>query len=328
MKVFGWDGIFADWRSLMAAILHWLDGENPYDFYTGFSGEFYDAGYFAYPPPALFIATPLALMPWWLSAVLVQAIAIVAFERWARGTTGRSALMWILLWPPLMQGLYIGQTTLLFLMALLLAERAANQQNDRMAGLILAFALLKPQVGIFAIAYLLIVSLWMRRWRLIGVFTLATAVLWGGALLLAGPQIYIQWLNGLNAYRYALPDQPTISFPLGPLVVLLAMLLWRRNLRDIFGLALLLNTLLYPLSVLYIISPIAAVVIRWRHDWQLWAVALGWIVPIMFTFVASTYNPVLWYAQIQLFAAFALLVGLLPIMHLWRRPASVTVAPE
>ncbi|NCC32511.1 MAG: DUF2029 domain-containing protein [Chloroflexia bacterium] len=321
MKIVGsWIPFLGDWRSLMAAVLHWFQGGDPYGAYSGFYGALYDAGYFAYPPPVLLLAAPLALLPWWLSGILIQVVAVLAFERWSRLMTSRSALIWILLWSPFVQGLFIGQTTLLFLTALLWAECAMHQRNDRWAGLFLALALLKPQVGLLAIAYLLIFSLWRRRWDLLGAFMLTTMVLWGGAFLILGAEIYAQWVQGLNAYRGALPDQPLLTLPLGLVLFLLSLLLWRQHRSDGFGLALLLNTLLYPLSVLYIISPLAPVVIRWRHDWQAWALVLGWLLPISFTVLATNFHIfVPWNYQIQAFAAATLLVGLLPHLSLAKR---------
>ncbi len=301
---------FADWRSLMAALLHWFNGGDPYGPYVGLTGIAYDAGYFAYPPPVLLLAAPLALLPWWLSGLLVQSLAIWGFERWARRTTGRSALIWLLLFPPLLQGLQIGQTTLLVLVALVLGEQNYRERRDVRAGLLLALAILKPQVGALAIGFLLFDGLRTRRWRMLGAFALASALLWGGAALIIGPQIYGQWLDGLNAYRSALPDRPMLFLPLGPLVALAAFLLWRRNSDDYFALALLINTLLYPLSVLYIVSAVAFVVIRWRRDWELWPLALGWLVPVIFAQLPATAE--LRIASIQAAVICGLLVGLLP----------------
>lgn len=318
--------IFADWHALMAAVSHWLSGGDPYGTYPMSSGFVHMPGYFAYPPPALLLAAPLALLPWWLSALLVQSIAILSFERWSWRMTGRSAIVWIVLWPPLLQGLQIGQTTLLFLSFALLAERDASERRDLRAGVLLALAMLKPQLAICAVAYLLLTSLRARRWKLLGTFALTSAMLWGGVVLVAGPQIYLQWLDGLNAYSRALPDRPMIFLPLGPIIILLSFLLWRRRSGDGFGLALLINTLIYPLSVLYIISPLASVVIRWRHDWQIWAVALSWAVPIIFSFLP--YMPEFWFAQIQLILALGLLVGLLPTVHLLQRRRAVPSSSE
>ncbi|HMQ31699.1 MAG TPA: glycosyltransferase 87 family protein [Chloroflexaceae bacterium] len=304
-----------DWLSLMAALWHWFAGGNPYGAYPGLDGQVYAAGYYGYPPPTLILAAPLALLPWWLSGLLVQAGAIVGFDRWARRVTGRSQLAWLVLFPPLFQGLLIGQTTLLVLVALMFAELSYREGRDTRAGLLLALAILKPQVGILAIGYLLFEGLRAGRWRVPGAFALASALLWGGTALLAGPQIYAQWLDGLRAYSASLPDRPMVFLPLGPLVVLAAVTLWRRADGDTFTLALLLNTLIYPLSVLYIVSAVGFVVIRWRRDAQVWPLALCWLAPAVFARLPATLD--MWIASIQVVVICALVVGLLPPLH-WR----------
>lgn len=305
--------LFGDWRSLMSALLHWFNGGDPYGPYMGPNGWIYEAGYFAYPPPVLLLAAPLALLPWWLSLLLVQTLAITGFELWARRTSGRSALLWLILFPPLFQGLQIGQTTLLALAALMLGELSFRSRQDARAGLLLALAALKPQVGALAIAYLLCAALRARRWRALGAFALASAALWGGAALVAGPQIYAQWLAGLQAYQAALPDRPMLFLPLGPLVALAAVALWRRSGRDYFGLALLLNTLIYPLSVIYIVSAIAMLVIRWRRDWELWPLALCWLPPLLFARLPVSQETLI--ASVQAVVALGLLVGLMPALR-------------
>jgi hypothetical protein len=309
------DSFFADWRALMAALLHWFAGGNPYGAYRGLNGVLYEAGYFAYPPPALLLAAPLAVLPWWVSGLLVQAAAIIGFERWARHTTGRSALVWLALFPPLLQGLQIGQTTLLALVALMLGELSYREGRDGRAGLLLALAALKPQIGALAIGFLLVEALRTRRWPMLGAFTLTSALLWGAAMI-PGPQIYAQWLGGLHAYRAALPDRPMIFPPLGPVVALAAVALWRRREGDGFALALLINTLIYPLSVIYIVSPVAFVVIRWRRDWELWPLGLCWLVPVIFVQLPVT--PTTWLAAIQAVVICGLGVGMMPRL---RRPA-------
>ncbi len=309
----------SDWRSLMGAVLHWLNGGDPYGAFTMPDGAAYEAGWYAYPPATLLLVAPLALLPWQVSGVLVQLLSIVGFERWARRASGRVALPWLLLWLPLMQGLVIGQTTLLALVGLMLAEQALRAGHDRRAALLLALCLLKPQATILGAAWLLWLALRERRWQVPGLFAGICALLWGGVALVAGPQIYAQWHQGLNAYRVALPDRPLLALPFGPVLGLLAAgFWWRHGRHDPFGALVLLNTLLYPLSVIYIAVGIAFVVIRWRPAWPWYPLALSWLIPAVFILGERTPDTIA--GLTQAIIATGLLAGLLPRLPLpWIR---------
>lgn len=312
--------IFADWRSLMAGIQVWLAGGNPYGVYPHPLGYPVHAGWYSYPPPTLLLGTPLALLPWQLSGPLMLLVALVAFELWVRRASGRIGLPWLLLWLPFTQGLWIGQTTMLALLGLVWAERCYRQGRERQAGLLLALAMLKPQIGVLAAGWLLLEAVRARRWRLPLTFAAVTASLYAAALLVAGPQIYAQWFGGLTGYRAALPDRPLLFPPLGPALGLLAGLFWwRHGRRDHFGGLLLLNTLLYPLSVIYIAVGIAFVVVRWRPDWPWYPLLLSWVVA--FAFPLAVRSPENVAALTQSIIASGLLAGLLPRLPLparWR----------
>jgi hypothetical protein len=276
--------IFADWRSLMVGIQLWLTGGNPYGSYPHpvFPGTMVHIGWYAYPPPTLFLATPLAIIPWPISSAIMLLASIMAFERWVRQRSGRVGLPWLILWLPFTQGIWIGQTTLLALVGLLWAEHAAEEGRDVRAAFLLVLALLKPQVGALPAAWLLFDAVLSKRWRLVGTFVAIFTALWGGTALVLGPQIYAKWLAGLGGYTAAIPDRPLLFLPLGPILGAMALLLWRRHGRgDPFGLALLVNTLIYPLSVIYIAIAIAAVVIRWNPRWPWYPLLLSWIIPMM-----------------------------------------------
>jgi hypothetical protein len=338
--------IFADWRSLMAGIQIWLAGGNPYGSYPHplFPGTMTHVGWYAYPPPTLILATPLAILPWPISSTLMLLVCVISFDRWVRQRSGRSGWPWLLLWLPFTQCIWIGQTTLLFLVALLWAERAAEEGQDVRAAILLALTLLKPQVGILPAAWLLFDALLRRRWRLVGTFAAISTFLWGGTALVLGPQIYAQWIVGLGGYTTAIPDHPLLFPPLGLILGLLALTLWHlRGRGDVFGLALLVNILIYPLGVIYIAISVAIVVIRWNPRWPWYVPALSWVVPMMtpldvradivpggggllarviptvFPLVAHT--PEIITGLIQVIIATGLLAGLLPRLH-WRRPTA------
>ncbi|GIV98113.1 MAG: hypothetical protein KatS3mg057_2770 [Herpetosiphonaceae bacterium] len=300
----------ADWQTLMAAVEHWLAGGNPYGEYLNYRGQQLHAGAFAYPPPALLPGAALALLPWQLSGLLLLFLSVIGFEYWARRTSGRIALPWLLLWLPLVQNLWIGQVTLLALVGIALAEMAYTGQRDRRAGVLLALALLKPQTVALPALWLLLLALRGHRWRLLAAFALTSTILWGGILLSEGPAIYLKWFDGLRAYGPELPNRPLLFPPFGPLLGIFAVLLWRCYGRgDLWTLLLLLNTLIYPLSVVYVASGVAFVIIRWRKDWPWYPLLLSWLIPASIVLVRT---PDTIAALTQAIVATGLLAGLAP----------------
>jgi Glycosyltransferase family 87 len=304
-----------DWQTLIAAIQVWLAGGNPYAEYTHPTGKAMQAGAFAYPPPFLLVGTPFALMPWMLSGLLMLLISIVLWEYWVRCTSKRTGLFWLLLWLPLTQGLWLGQTTLLSLALLAVAYQLTGDKKDRLAGILLALAILKPQTVLLPAAWMLFEAYRGRRWHFLQGFTATSLVLWGGIALITGPQIYIQWLQGLRDYGSELANRPLIFPPIGPVLALGAGFLWWRHGRgDWWAGLLLLNTLLYPLSVSYVAVGLAFVIIRWRPDWPHYPLILSWLIPGIWPVQERTADALM--LQVQLMVATGLLAGLLPAPQL------------
>jgi hypothetical protein len=307
---------FSDWQIVIGAVKYWLAGGDPYGAFPSNRGIQYHPGAFAYPPPALLLGAPLALLPWWLSGFLIMLLSIIGFEYWGRRSSGNSCLLWLVLWLPFAQGLWIGQVTLLSLVGLALADRAYSQRQHRRAGILLALALIKPQTVILPIAYMLIQALRARRWPVLVSFALVSAFFWGGVVLFSGLDIYSQWIEGLRQYGPYLPNRPLIFPPFGPILAMLAgFLWWRYGRRDPWGTLLLLNTLLFPLSVVYVAVGIAFVVIRWRPDGPRYPLALSWFIPLILI-IQRTPDGIA--SLTQAIIATGLLAGLCPVLP-WRR---------
>jgi hypothetical protein len=213
------------------------------------------------------------------------------------------------------QGLILGQTSLLVTLAVLAAEAAYGRRRDRLAGLLLALTLLKPQAVLLPVAWLLLRAARERRLGAPLVCVGLTVALWGGAVLISGPQIIDSWLAGLQTYSAKMFNRPLVFLPLGPLLALLAGLLWWRHGRgDWLGALLLLNTLVYPLSVPYMAVALAVVVVRWRRDWAAYPLALSWLLPLLINMPERT--PAAVALLVQAIALTALLAGLLPRLPL------------
>ncbi len=315
------DDIFKDWRTLMGCIQFWVAGGDPYGSFPHpvYPGGMVETGWHAYPPPAILVGLPFALIPWPISTLIMLVLSIIPFEHWTRQTTQRTALPWIVLWLPLIQGIIFGQTTLLFLVALLWAERFIVQGRDGRAGVLLALMMLKLQVGLLPAAWLLAEAVWKRRWHMPLSFALTSLLLWGGTALIAGPQIYLQWFAALDGYAKLLPNRPLIFPPFGPILAAMALLLWYRYGRsDTFGTLLLLHTMIYPLSVIYVASAISMVVIRWNVRWPIYPLILSWFIPILFPLTHRTPDTIA--GLTQAIIATGLLAGLLPqIPWRWRK---------
>ncbi|MBC8074658.1 MAG: DUF2029 domain-containing protein [Chloroflexales bacterium] len=311
--------LLTDWYTIMAAIQHWLSGGDPYGRYLNRSGALVHAGAFAYPPPTLLLGGLLSPLPWAVSGVLMLLVSLFGFEYWTRSTAGRTGLFWALLWLPICQGFYIGQTTLLTLVCLMGAELCYARKHDRWAGALLALALLKPHIIVLPAAWLLFVALRERRWQSLLSFGLVSLALWGGAALIAGPTIYAHWLSAISNYGPELATRSLLFPPLGPLLGLMAIALWWRYGRgDVLGLLLLVNTLIYPLGVVYVATGLAFVVIRWRRDWPFYPLALSWVVAAV---VTTARTPDTAAALTQAIVATGLLAGLCPAIpwqHLLR----------
>ncbi|EFO79193.1 hypothetical protein OSCT_2939 [Oscillochloris trichoides DG-6] len=311
--------LFADWRTLLVIIQIWFAGGNPYGSFPDpiHVGHTIPPGWHAYPPPALFVIAPFALLPWPISTILMLSLSFIPFEHWSRRYYQRTTLPWMLLWFPLFHGIILGQTTLLVLVALLWAERDLHERRDLRAGVLLALLLLKPQVGLLPLIWLLGTALWQRRWSVHATFLLTSLILWGGTALLFGPQIYAQWWVAFDAYSSKLATRPLIALPFGPILGVLALLFWYRYGRsDIFGLALLINTLIYPLSVIYMSTPLAAIIIRWNPRWNGAPLILSWLV--LFLFLPLSQDDMI-AARVQLITMMALVAALLPQIP-WRKP--------
>lgn len=313
-----------DWQILIGAIQHWLAGGDPYGPYPSFQGFMRAGGAFAYPPAALVLGWPVALLPWQLSGVLMLLISIAGFEYWARRRGSGIALPWLLIWLPLCQGLWIGQVTLLALVALALADLFEDDKRDLFAGAMIALAMVKPQTVALPAAYMLLRAARARRWRLLASFAGLSALLWGGAALLSGPAIYVQWVAGLRNYGPNLPNRPLLFPPFGPGIGLLAgALWWRYGRHDWWGALLLLNTLIFPMSVVYVAVGLAFVVLRWRPATPWYPLALSWAMPML---LAGPRTPDTIAAITQATVGTVLLAGLAPALpwgrlSAWRRAA-------
>lgn len=153
---------------------------------------------FLYPPLTLPLFGALAQLPMavaqavWVAGSL--ALVLLAFRTFG---VERRWLPFLILWPPLFQGLWVGNVAVSALALLALAPRLGG-------GLILG-AIFKSYTGIAA--------LWLvrqRRWKSLVVGVAATLILAAITLPLVGTQIWTEWIDGLRTYQTSQQNVPSL----------------------------------------------------------------------------------------------------------------------
>lgn len=200
----------SDWAPLWTAgRLAWDNPAGLYDFeliarLQGAVVDQVDFHPFIYPPSALLLIAPLALLPFWPSLVLLGAVSTVWLALAARHV--RSDPWLGLLAPPVIIAAIVGQTSLLVI-GLVVIACAGLDKNERRAGALFALAaLIKPTLLVLAPIGLLA----GRKWQ-----ALASALLvgMGGFALSAalfGLQPWLDWFEALPAFQRTFDDYPPL----------------------------------------------------------------------------------------------------------------------
>jgi len=191
-----------------------LDARNPTD-----PSE--DYRQFAYPAFAELLLWPAAFVKF--STLRVVLVALLSFLTvaslwlWMRGLQWRihpiefAALTLLALCNyPILEALFAVQPGLI--VGFLLAGAALALRQDRLllAGTLMSLTLIKPQMTLLAIAYLVLWSLFNRGTRFVAGF-IATTLLLVSASLWIWPHWIEQWLKVLLGYhRYATPPLVTV----------------------------------------------------------------------------------------------------------------------
>ncbi len=249
---------------------------------------------FAYPAQLVPLLLPfwlvkdveLATALWEGLSVLMLGGALYLLRLRGQGGLPAWALLGLVLWyfPLLM--VFQGQFTGLALLALAAGWRLFEQKRDWAAGAVLAAGVIKPELAALPCLVMLVLALRGRRWKWLGGFAAAQAVLLGASVLAAGWWLP-GWLDALRRYAaYAQPAwAPATAWDAGPLFLLLlgaalALLLWRARWsgRFAFGASIPLGMLLLPQTLIYgltvLLGPLA---MSWRGRAR-WAVGAAWLL--------------------------------------------------
>ena len=322
--------LYPRWVGTKELLLH---GKNPYgpevsrEIQNAFYGhpiqqnydkpefEIVDEQRFAYPVYVVFLLAPTvhaefsSLQAWApvVFALLTAASVWVWLDalRWRPSLFVTAAVMlFVLSSPQVAQGLRLRQFGLLVAFVLALATWCVSRGHNFAAGVLLAVATVKPQMGLFVLGCfsIWIVGDWRRRWRLALGFLGAMAVLVaaGEILLPAWPRFFVEGLAAYSKY-FPLGTKTIARLILGnwiggafSVVAILALIrfAWdRRHFEadsseffEVLSLFLIAATLVLPLLAPYnqVLLLLPAVIAL--RDWQrlnrwsrtVFAVLLGW----------------------------------------------------
>jgi hypothetical protein len=182
-------------------------------------GFVFDGGLlpYNYPPclaaaliPMSFLSLRWAFLIWSVAnaALILASLALLldGRERWSRGTFVFISVVTFAFFPVL-EGLVKGQSSLVVLFASALTYSALRRDRGYLAGTALAVGLIKPQLVVSIVVYLL----YRRRWRAVAGFGVAGGLLLAASCTLVG-------LGGVKAYaelarRWSAWDAPSAAAP-------------------------------------------------------------------------------------------------------------------
>jgi hypothetical protein len=149
---------------------------------------------YIYPPSALFVFIPFALLPGYLPGFALWVVLTGAFYLWAARAAG--APWWVALFPCVLLVVDCGQMP--FIMGGLVIGALMLKDRPNLAGVMLGLAAcLKPQFVVLApIAFAL-----DGRWRTLIVAGLAGAAICLASTLIWSPQIWFDWLDALPRFK-------------------------------------------------------------------------------------------------------------------------------
>jgi hypothetical protein len=235
--------LYSPWFGSRALLLY---GQNPYsvkvtreiqmEFYGRVIEQSYDQPEniideqrFAYPVYAVFFLAPIVRLDFhqaqlWTAAgfAILTASGVLLWLsalRWRlTGTTASALILFILSSPQIVQGLRLRQLGLAVGFLIALAVWCVSRNYLSSAGILLAFATIKPQMIVLPVAWFLVWTLghWRERWRLSASFVGSLVV-----LVLLGEFALPGWLSyfasGLQAYWKYGPTKSVLRLLIGPL---------------------------------------------------------------------------------------------------------------
>lgn len=207
-----------------------LEGESPYSekatqeihnlMYGRAARADEDQALFVYPFYTVYLMTPFSLIPdyhlaraIWMTVLEVSLIALLlislSLARWKIPVWTLVILVFFsVFWYHGFRPLINGNPSVLVSLMIALAFLAIRSENDGLAGFLLAYATIKPQMVVLLAFYILVWSITQRRMRLFWGFISSLAFLIATSFLFV-PNWLIENLRQIFAYPgYTLPGTP------------------------------------------------------------------------------------------------------------------------
>jgi hypothetical protein len=204
-----------------------LEGESPYSdkatqeihelMYGRAARPDEDQALFVYPFYTVYLMAPFALIPdyhmaraIWMTVLEISLVALMlislSLSRWKIPTwTLVFLVIFSVFWYHSFRPLINGDPVVLVALMIALAFMAIRAEHDGLAGFLLAFATIKPQIVVLLAVYVLFWSMTQRRWRLFWGFISSLIILIVTSFMFV-PNWLIENLRQIIAYPgYTLP---------------------------------------------------------------------------------------------------------------------------
>lgn len=211
----------------------WIDGLNPYGEEASLNiqnrmlgrpaTENEDQVLFAYPMYTAIVIAPLIFVNYaWASAIMmvimevmlvVSMFLLLDLFKWRPGVITLALLIIVSLFSYFpARGLILGQLGLVSYFMYVLAFWSLKKDKEWLAGIALALATIKPQLGFLIIPFLLLWGLKVKRWQFVGAFTVSMGILVGVSLILVPTWLIDMWQQVTQYTAYAPPSAGEMLF--------------------------------------------------------------------------------------------------------------------
>jgi len=179
-----------------------------------------DLAHFVYPLPAAMLLAPFGVLPLsvaraiWMTLLEISLLLLAAIGLALSGwRPGRPLVLFLavfsVLWYHGLRAVILGQFAVLNAVFMLAALLAIQRGHDRAAGILLGFSILKPQMSVLLIPFVLFWAGWARRWQIVA-WTLGSIGALMALSLLIMPDWPLQWLRNVSEY----PQYNSVGAPL------------------------------------------------------------------------------------------------------------------